>query len=75
MINAHIPFELITCPNMSSDDLEPFKVIVMPDTEMMSDAEAAFFTQFVTNGGTLIITGPKPSAYDELGTNRTELGM
>ncbi len=65
LINAHIPFEVVTSPYIDTSDLVPFEVIILPDIEAMSNREANLFNDFVLAGGILIVTGPRPSALDE----------
>jgi hypothetical protein len=67
LIGAHIPFEVLTSPTFEPADLLPYKVLMLPDCEAMSAAEANAIKDFVQNGGVIVITGPKPAGLNEFG--------
>jgi hypothetical protein len=67
LIGAHIPFEILTSPTFTADDLLPFTILMLPDCEALSTAEVAAIKAFVQRGGVIVITGPKPAGLNEFG--------
>jgi hypothetical protein len=55
LIQAHIPFDLIFDEHLSN--LAKYKVLVLPDTECLSDAQLESIQKFVAAGGGLVATG------------------
>lgn len=56
MIASHIPYDIIFRKNLK-DAIKDKQTIILSDVFMIDDYEAEFLTQFVENGGNLIITG------------------
>lgn len=75
LVHNHIPFNALTSPGLSADDLQGYKVLVAPDLECVSDQEAGIIRDWVKAGGTLIITGPKPTGLNEFGDTRNNLAL
>ncbi|MQS17733.1 hypothetical protein F7Q99_37490 [Streptomyces kaniharaensis] len=75
LVYAHIPFDAITSPGLVAADLARFKVVLLPNLQAVSDAEAAVLRGYVAAGGTIVITGPAPTALDELGARRGEFAL
>ncbi|MFJ4593424.1 MULTISPECIES: hypothetical protein [unclassified Kitasatospora] len=75
LVYAHIPFDTVPSPGLAAADLARFKVLLLPDLQAVSDAEAAVLRGFVAAGGTIVITGPAPTALDELGGQRAEFAL
>ncbi len=55
LIQGRIPFDLIFDEHLA--DLAKYKVLVLPDTECLSDAQLASIRKFVAGGGGLAATG------------------
>jgi beta-galactosidase GanA len=62
LIQARIPFDLIFDEHLS--DLSKYKVLVLPETECLSDAQLASIRSFVAGGGGLVATG-QAGLYDQ----------
>ncbi|MFJ2581620.1 hypothetical protein [Kitasatospora aureofaciens] len=75
LVYGHVPFETVTSPGLTAADLARFKVLLLPNLQAVSDAEAAVLRGFVSAGGTVVITGPNPTGMDELGGRRAEFAL
>jgi hypothetical protein len=75
LVHAHIPFDVITSPTFRAEDLEGYKLLLLPDLEAVSDGEAAIMRQFVQAGGTIVITGPRPTSMNEYGDSRPNYAL
>lgn len=75
LINSHIPFNILPSPGLEARDLDPYKVILLPDVQAISDAQATLFKDFVRNGGVLILTGGNPTGFTEYGDSRPEFAF
>jgi len=62
LIQARIPFRLIFDEPLP--DLSQFKVLILPDSECLSDSQLAAIRTFVSNGGGLVALG-EAGLYDE----------
>jgi len=62
LIQARVPFELIFDADLA--DLTRYKVLILPDSECLSDEQLAHIRRFVENGGGLLATG-LAGAYDQ----------
>ncbi|MFC5721669.1 hypothetical protein ACFP1Z_15970 [Streptomyces gamaensis] len=75
LVYAHIPFDTVTSPGLTAADLSRFRVLLLPNLQAVSDDEAAVLRAFVAGGGTVVITGPAPTALDQLGAARSEYAL
>jgi hypothetical protein len=62
LIQARVPFDLVFDEHLA--DLSPYRVLVLPDTECLSDAQIESIRQFVAAGGGLVATGAA-GLYDQ----------
>ena len=72
LIQARIPFDLIFDEHLA--DLSKYRVLVLPDSECMSDAQISAVRQFVTGGGGLVAIG-QAGLYDEWRRLRVSRGL
>ncbi len=72
LIQTKIPFHLIFDEHLVN--LSKYKVLVLPDSECLSDAQLSFIRRFVEQGGGLLVTGPA-GLYDEWHRLRVEPGL
>ena len=72
LLQARIPFDLIFDEHLS--DLSKYEVLVLPDTECLSDSQLKSIRMFVTAGGGLVATGPA-GLYDQWRRLRVEPGL
>ncbi|WP_406340968.1 beta-galactosidase trimerization domain-containing protein [Streptomyces sp. NBC_00648] len=75
LVYAHIPFDTVPSPGIEAADLAPYRVLLLPDLQAVSDAEANVLRAYVEGGGTVVITGPAPTGLDQLGTARSEYAL
>ncbi len=69
LIQGRIPFDLIFDEHLA--DLSKYSVLVLPETECLSDAQVAAIRRFVANGGGLVATG-QAGLYDQWRRLRVE---
>ncbi len=62
LIQARIPFDLIFDEHLGN--LSKYKVLVLPETECLSDLQLALIRKFVAGGGGLVATG-QAGRYDQ----------
>lgn len=72
LIQARIPFALVFDEHLA--DLSRYRVLVLPDSECLSDSQLASVRRFVQNGGGLIATG-QAGLYDEWRRARVIAGL
>ncbi len=72
LIQAHVPFDLIFDEHLN--DLSKYRVIVLPDSECLSDSQLASIRRFVQSGGGLIAIG-QAGLYDEWRRVRVKPGL
>ncbi|MDG4533293.1 hypothetical protein [Streptomyces sp. AV19] len=75
LVYGHIPFNTVVSVGLSAADLAPYKVLMLPNLQAVSDAEAEVLRGYVAGGGTVAVTGPAPTALDELGASRAEFAL
>ena len=72
LIQAHVPFDLIFDEHLNN--LSKYRVIVLPDSECLSDSQLASIRRFVEKGGGLIAIG-QAGLYDEWRRVRVKAGL
>ena len=72
LIQARIPFDLVFDEHLA--DLSKYKVLVLPDSECLSDQQLAAIRRFVEQGGGLLATG-QTGLYDEWRRLRVKPGL
>lgn len=66
LIESHIDVAFLFDEDVSAASLAQYPVIVLPNVAILSEEEAALFTEYVRNGGTLLASFDT-SLYDEKG--------
>jgi len=72
LIQSRVPFRLIFDEHLG--DLAKYKVLVLPDSECLSDAQLASIKAFVAKGGGLVALG-EAGRYDEFLRRRRTPGL
>ena len=72
LIEAATPFHLIFDQHL--DNLKRYRVVVLPDSECLSDAQIAAIRAFVESGGALVVIGGS-GMYDQWRRARTTPGL
>lgn len=74
LIEAKIPFRLITDEHLAELSPATCKVLILPDTECLSDEQLQTIERFVAEGGGLVATG-QSGRYDTWRRIRAEPGL
>jgi hypothetical protein len=74
LIEARVPFEMAHDGLLDSENLAPFKLLILPNIAALSDAQCAQLRDFVTRGGSVVATH-ETSLYDERGVRRADFGL
>lgn len=78
LVRAHIPADVLMPPlgheELIKDDLQRYKVLVVPEASWMSDLEIEMLRGWVKNGGLLVVTGPL-ATHTKYGAKRGEEGL
>ena len=69
LVEANAPFAVIRDAELTARGLAPYKVLVLPDAQCLSDQQAAAVLAFVKRGGRVITTG-HPAARNDTGAPR-----
>jgi hypothetical protein len=72
LIEGATPFHIIFDQHLES--LSPYKVLVLPDSECLSDAQIAAIRRFVESGGGLVVIGTS-GLYDQWRRARVTPGL
>jgi hypothetical protein len=72
LIQGRIPFDLVFDEHLA--DLSKYKVLILPDTECLSDTQLALIRNFVAGGGGLVATG-HAGRYDQWRRLRVSPGL
>lgn len=74
LIQSRIPFHLVFDEQLGALSQEDCKVLLLPDTECLSDEQLARIRKFVADGGGLVATG-RTGLYDSWRRLRTKPGL
>ncbi len=74
LTEMHMPFDIITDYGITSDNLERYKVLIMPNTYFIDQITESAIRDFVKKGG-LLIAESAVSLYDEKGRRKREFGL
>ncbi|MGA3031676.1 MAG: beta-galactosidase trimerization domain-containing protein [Terracidiphilus sp.] len=74
LLEARIPFEMVSDRCLDAEHLAPFRTLVLPNIAALSDAQCRSLREFVEHGGGLVATF-ETSLYDEWGVRRNDLGL
>ncbi len=72
LIQGRIPFDLVFDQHLN--DLSKYRVLILPDSECLSDEQLALIRRFVADGGGLLATG-QAGLYDKWRQLRIEPGL
>jgi hypothetical protein len=64
----HVPFDIVVRPDRN--ELSRYGTLIAPSLTAISDRDATVLDEYVANGGNLILTGPAPAMFDEIGNMR-----
>ncbi|WP_394823006.1 beta-galactosidase trimerization domain-containing protein [Pendulispora albinea] len=72
LIHAHVPFDALPIAAATPEMLASYKLLAIPSPASLSAATIQMLDAYVTQGGTVIVTGQEGGYYDEHGTARTD---
>lgn len=72
LIEASVPFELLFDAGLN--DLKKYSVVILPNTECLSDSQIALLRSFVSGGGSIVVIG-QTGLYDEWRRVRVTSGL
>jgi hypothetical protein len=73
-MEEHLPVTLICDWNLTDEDLAPYKVLILPNSACLDDAQAAAVRRFVENGGGLVAS-MDTSLCNEFGDVREDFAL
>ncbi|HLK61136.1 MAG TPA: ThuA domain-containing protein [Chthonomonadaceae bacterium] len=73
-VEEHLPVTVIADWNLNAADLARYKVLILPNTACLSDAQAHAVADFVRRGGGLVAT-MDASLCDEMGEPRKDFAL
>jgi len=74
LIEARIPFEMVHDRLLEPQQIDPFKLLILPNIASLSHDQCDQLRQYVKRGGSLVATG-ETSLYDEWGVRRSDFGL
>jgi hypothetical protein len=74
LVEARIPFEMVHDRKLDEGGLAPFRTLILPNVEALSDRQCAELVSFVRRGGGLVAT-LETSLRDERGAARRDFGL
>lgn len=67
MIDAHVPYRVVTDWKLSAEALADFKTFIVPGAECLDEREAAVLEAWARGGGRLVVTGPCGARHSTAG--------
>lgn len=74
LIEARIPFEMLSDQVMTAESLDWFKLVILANAACLSDAQIEMLEAYVGRGGS-VVAAFESSTRDEAGTPRNALGL
>lgn len=74
LVESRVPFDMVNDRLLAPDDLNRFKLLILPNIAALSDGQCQQLQAFVDRGGSLVATF-ETSLYDEEGKQRPDFGL
>jgi hypothetical protein len=74
LIEARLPFEMLSDQMLSQERLDRFKVVILANASCLSDAQIAELEAYVARGGS-VVAAFETSTRDEVGKPRNAIGL
>ena len=74
LVESRIPFEMVNDRLFSEEYLKPYKLLLLPNIAVLSDAQCVELRKFVERGGS-IVASFETSLYNENGERRSNFGL
>ncbi|GAB3643264.1 alpha-amylase family protein [Spirosoma arcticum] len=74
LVESRLPFDMVNDRLLEPENLNRFKLLVLPNIAALSDKQCRQLAQYVQTGGSLVATF-ETSLYDENGKQRPDFGL
>jgi hypothetical protein len=74
LIESRIPFDMVNDQLLTADDLNRFRLLILPNIAALSDEQCRQIQAFVEAGGSIVATF-ETSLYDQNGVQRPDFGL
>lgn len=74
LVESRVPFEMVHEAVLTPDRLDHFKLLILADAAVLSDAQCRAIREYVERGGSVLATFAS-SLYDETGRRRDNFGL
>jgi len=74
LLEARIPFDLLTAENLSREKLARYAAVLLPNIAILTDPQAAMLEAYVDRGGSLM-TSFETGLYDQTGRLRADFAL
>ena len=74
LVEGSIPFDMVNDMMLDAASLKPYKLLILPNIAVLSDAQCNQLRQFVQSGGSIVATF-ETSLYDETGKRRDDFAL
>jgi len=74
LIESRMPFEMVNDRLLDAEHLKPFKLLILPNIAVLSEAQCEQLRQYVQSGGSIVATF-ETSLYDQEGKRRQDFGL
>lgn len=74
LVEARVPFEMVHDRMLEPENIDRFKLLLLPNIAALSGAQCEQLRQYVKRGGSILATH-ETSLYDEWGVRRSDFGL
>jgi hypothetical protein len=74
LVEARIPFEMVHDRMLEPNNIDRFKLLILPNIAALSDEQCSRLRNYVQRGGSVLATF-ETSLYDEWGVRRRDFGL
>ena len=74
LVEYFMPFDMVNDMMLDEENLKPYKLLILPNIAVLSNAQCEQLRQFVQSGGSIVATY-ETSLYDEQGRRRQNFAL
>ena len=74
LVEGSMPFDMVNDKLLDEESLKPYKLLLLPNIAVLSDAQCDQLRRFVQSGGSIVATF-ETSLYDETGKRRADFAL
>ena len=74
LVEGSMPFDMVNDQLMDAESLKQYKLLILPNIAVLSDAQCDQLRSFVHSGGSIVATF-ETSLYDETGKRRSDFAL